>query len=36
MVKKDKVKNTKKGDVVTIFWYTLKNLDPIKKTPFGL
>jgi hypothetical protein len=28
MVKKDQVKKIKKGDVVTRFWYTLKNLDP--------
>jgi hypothetical protein len=26
MVTKDKAKKTKKGDVVTRFWYTLKNL----------
>ncbi len=26
MVKKDLVKKTKKGDVVTRFWYTLKKL----------
>ncbi len=25
MVKKDQVKKTKKGDAITIFWYTLKN-----------
>jgi hypothetical protein len=24
------VKKTKKGDVMTRFWYTLKNLDPIQ------
>jgi hypothetical protein len=28
MVKKDQVKKTEKGDVMTRFWYTLKNLDP--------
>jgi hypothetical protein len=27
MVKKDWVKNINKGDVMTKFWYTLKNLD---------
>ncbi len=27
MVKKDHVKKTEKGDVMTRFWYTLKNLD---------
>jgi hypothetical protein len=27
MVKRDKVEKTKKGDIVTRFWYTLKNLD---------
>jgi hypothetical protein len=30
MVKKDWIKKTENGDVVTRFWYTLKNLDPIK------
>jgi hypothetical protein len=24
------VKKTRKGDIVTIFWYTLKNLHPTK------
>jgi hypothetical protein len=28
MVKKDWVKKTEKGDILTTFWYTLKNLDP--------
>jgi hypothetical protein len=28
MIKKDYVKKTKKADVVTRFWYTLKNLHP--------
>jgi hypothetical protein len=32
MVKKDYVKNIEKDDVVTRFWYTLKNLHP----PFNL
>jgi hypothetical protein len=27
MVKKDHVKKIEKGDVVTRFWYTLRNLD---------
>jgi hypothetical protein len=31
MVKKDYVKKTEKGDDVTRFWYTLKNLDPMVK-----
>jgi hypothetical protein len=26
MVKKDKVKKKEKGDIVTRFWYTLKNI----------
>ncbi len=30
MIKKDQVEKTKKCDDVTRFWYTLKNLDPIK------
>jgi hypothetical protein len=29
MVKYDYVKEYKKGDNVTLFWYSLKNLDPI-------
>ncbi len=29
MVKKDYVKKYRKGDNVTIFWYSLKNLDPV-------
>jgi hypothetical protein len=29
-VKKDWVKNTKNGDGMTRFWYTLKNLHPKK------
>jgi hypothetical protein len=29
MVKKDQVKKIEKGDVVTRFWYTLKNLHPL-------
>jgi hypothetical protein len=28
MVKRDEVKKTEKGDAMTSFWYTLKNLDP--------
>jgi hypothetical protein len=28
MVKMDLVKKMEKGDIVTKFWYTLKNLDP--------
>jgi hypothetical protein len=28
MVKKDQVKKIEKGDAVTRFWYTLRNLDP--------
>jgi hypothetical protein len=27
MMCNEKVKKTKKGDIVTRFWYTLKNLD---------
>jgi hypothetical protein len=34
MIKKDKVKKVKNDDTVTIFWYTLKNLDPKKSHPF--
>jgi hypothetical protein len=28
MIKKDQVKNIEKGDIMTRFWYTLKNLHP--------
>jgi len=28
MIKKDQIKKTKNGDVMTRFWYTYKNLQP--------
>jgi hypothetical protein len=31
MIKKDKLKNTKKGDNVIGFWYTLKYLDLLEE-----
>jgi hypothetical protein len=37
MVKKDYIKKSENGEVVTRFWYTLKNLDPYEylPTPFS-
>jgi hypothetical protein len=34
MVKKDEVKKTEKGDIVTRFWHTLKKLNPMA-SPFS-
>jgi hypothetical protein len=32
MIKKDWIKNTKRSDNASRFWYTLKNLDPFHMT----